>query len=83
MMPVKADLVFVALSFTRVWLSCQAIIGISVFAGLFRVFSNPVTVGAFVTALLEYMSTFNTSYSNLSVGQPCLCLLSDHSEAVL
>ena len=80
MMPVKADLVFVALSFTRVWLSCQAIIGISVFA---RVFANPVTVEAFVTALLEYMSTFNTSYSNLSVGQPCLCLLSDNSEAVL
>ena len=25
------------------WLSCQAIIGISVLAGLFRVFANPVT----------------------------------------
>ena len=39
---------FVALSLVcvdsvRVWLSCQAIIGISVLAGLFRVFANPVT----------------------------------------
>ena len=39
---------FVALSFVcldsaRVWLSCQAIIGISVLAGLFWVFANPVT----------------------------------------
>ena len=48
MMPVKADLVIcssviVYLDRTRVWLSCQAIIWISVLAGLFRVFSNPVT----------------------------------------
>ena len=46
MMPVTC--VFVALSLVyldsaRVWLSCQVIIGISVLAGLFRVFANPVT----------------------------------------
>ena len=48
MMPVKANLgylafLFVCLDSAIVWLSCQAIIGISVLAGLFRVFANPVT----------------------------------------
>ena len=47
MMPVKADWIFVALPLvyldsTGVWLSCQAIIWISVLAGLFRVFTNQV-----------------------------------------
>ena len=43
MMPVKADLVIfvtlllVCLDSARVWLSCQAIIGISILAGLFWV----------------------------------------------
>ena len=45
MMPVKADLALslVCLDSERVWLSCQAIIGISVLAGLFQVFANPLT----------------------------------------
>ena len=52
MMPVKVDLAIcssliqvVCLDSARVlvWLSCQAIIGISVLAGLFWVFPNPVT----------------------------------------
>ena len=47
MMPVKADLALVALSLvcqnnSGVWLSCQAIIWISVLAGLFRVFANQI-----------------------------------------
>ena len=45
MMPVKADLALplVCLDSAGVWLSCQAIIWISVLAGLFRVFANQVT----------------------------------------
>ena len=48
MMPVKADLAIVALPLVcldsaGVWLSCQAIIWISVLAGLFWVFANQVT----------------------------------------
>ena len=47
-MPVKAYWLFVALSLVGldsavVWLSYQAIIGISVLAGLLPVFANPVT----------------------------------------
>ena len=38
-----SSLVGVYLDSARVWLSCQVIIGISVLAGLFRDFANPVT----------------------------------------
>ena len=45
MMPVKADLFICSflIDNATVLLSCQAIIWISVFVGLFRVFANPVT----------------------------------------
>ena len=44
MMPVKADLAICScLDSAGVWLSCQAIILISVLAGLFQVFANQVT----------------------------------------
>ena len=54
MIPVKADLAIcrsligVSGYSARVWLSCQAIIRISVLAGLFRVFANPVTYNSVV-----------------------------------
>ena len=47
MMPVKVGLVNcnsnMCLDGARVWLSCQAIVQMSVLAGLLRVFANPVT----------------------------------------
>ena len=58
MMLVKADLLFVALPLVcldsaGVWLSSQAIIWISVLAGLFRVFANQVTYDGGITKELH------------------------------
>ena len=61
---------FVALSLVcldsaRVWLSCQAIIGISVRAGLYWVFANPVTflIPKFLLLNFPYaVLQFNTAH---------------------
>ena len=45
MMPVRADLIICTFvtSVSKVWLSCSAINWILILAGLFQVFTNPIT----------------------------------------
>ena len=77
MMPVKLALSLVCLDSAIVWLSCQAIIGISVLAGLFQVFAWTTT--HYTSAIIHILITNDYQIKKSELLYLCLLVTRTHT----